>query len=103
MTLFCVLYRFVVHAGLEERFVSSWRELTRHIHEHCGSLGSRLHKAGEREYVAYAQWPSREAWERAELPEGAGRECRAEMRACCETVETQATLDVVEDQLRSGR
>lgn len=98
---FCVLYRFVVKPGHDERFVASWKELTRMIHAHCGSLGSRLHRLEGGDYLAYAQWPSRETWEEARLTEGQVGDLRAEMRACCESVETRATLDVVEDFLKT--
>lgn len=97
---FCVIYKFVVQPGQDERFIASWKELTRRIHEHCGSLGSRLHRIDGSVYIAYAQWPTRETWEEARLTEGQLGDLRAEMRACCESVETRATLDVVEDFLK---
>jgi hypothetical protein len=50
----------------------TWEIVTREIRDHEGGLGSRLHRAADGTWVAYAQWPSRELWERAEVstPEG---------------------------------
>ena len=38
-----ILYVFQVKKGHEKAFESAWCDVTREIHEHCGSLGSRLH------------------------------------------------------------
>ena len=98
---FCVLYRFRVRAGEGETFTAAWARVTEAILEHCGGLGSRLHRgAGDGEYFAYAQWPSRERWQAADLPDGVATEERALLRGVCEEIETLLELDVVEDRLR---
>lgn len=63
---FCVIYQFRVRSGEESRFVRAWEDLTLAIREHCGGLGSRLHKADDGWWLAYAQWPDRQTWEQAQ-------------------------------------
>jgi quinol monooxygenase YgiN len=66
---FCVIYRFLVREEAEEQFREGWTRLTEAIRDRRGGQGSRLHRAGGNLWVAYAQWPSREAWEGSrELP-----------------------------------
>lgn len=79
-TSFCVLYRFRVHPDQEDAFVRAWTQLTHAIREHRSGLGSRLHRAEDGVWVAYAQWPSRETWEDArglETPDPAASEVLA--------------------------
>ncbi|WAC73510.1 antibiotic biosynthesis monooxygenase [Roseateles sp. SL47] len=61
--MFTLIYRWRVHPGRERQFVDAWLRMTEIIREREGSLGSRLHIAEDGLYVAYAQWPSYEAWE----------------------------------------
>lgn len=43
--------------------------MTLEIRENCGGLGSRLHKAEDGTFIAYAQWKDKETWEKAqEIP-----------------------------------
>ncbi|MEO0478951.1 MAG: hypothetical protein AAF196_05675 [Planctomycetota bacterium] len=94
-----VLYRFIVRAGSEESFVAAWSGLTKLIHERAGSHGSCLHRVGDREYLAYARWPSAAHFDAVSL-EGADAEAlRTGMRASCEEVETVHRMDVVQDLL----
>lgn len=68
--MFAVIYQFKVKEGKEAQFESSWRRMTELIKEYKGGLGSRLHKTTDNEYVAYAQWPSREMWAaKVDMPE----------------------------------
>lgn len=67
---FTVVYRWRLHAGKERLFRAAWEEVTRELMARRGALGSRLHRADDGTWVAYAQWPSREAWE-APRPLGA--------------------------------
>ena len=62
---FCVVYRFKVRAGLEEIFRQGWTRITREIRQRRSGLGSRLHLSDDGWWVAYAQWPDRETWERS--------------------------------------
>jgi len=101
--LYCIIYRFTVRRGEETRFLAAWAEMTDAFIEFCHALGSRLHASLEQEYIAYAQWPSREAWEKAELPIDIQESAGSEMRACCESIETLFKLSPVDDRLIHNR
>ncbi len=62
---FVVLYRWRVAADKEASFVAAWRRVTALMVERRGGLGSRLHRASDGTLLAYAQWPSEEAWRAA--------------------------------------
>ena len=66
ITTFCVLYRFRIRAGAEESFRHGWARVTEAIRDTRGGLGSRLHVAEDGTWYAYAQWPDRETWARAQ-------------------------------------
>ena len=59
-----VLYRWRLVPGLEAAFTESWAAVTEALKTR-GGRGSRLHKAEDGTYWAYAQWPSAEAREKA--------------------------------------
>ncbi len=63
--MFAVIYRWRVIAGLEAQFEAGWAAGTQAIAREFGGWGSRLHKAGEGVYVAYAQWPDEATWKTA--------------------------------------
>ncbi len=63
---FCVIYRWRFEPGSEERGIAAWERLTRAIARQCGGLGSRLHRTDEGWFVAYAQWPDEETWQRSQ-------------------------------------
>ena len=52
-----VLYRWRLHPGLETSFINAWSRVTAALREHCGSLGSRLHRGSDGLWYGYAQWP----------------------------------------------
>ena len=54
--MFVVLYRWRVKPYLERQFVAAWSEITSYYREHCGSLGSRLHRGSDGIFYSYAQW-----------------------------------------------
>jgi quinol monooxygenase YgiN len=60
---FAVVYRWQLHAGKEEQFRDAWETVTTRLMKDHGALGSRLHDADDGTVVAYAQWPSKQAWE----------------------------------------
>ena len=62
---FVVIYRWRLHPGKEPQFQQVWSRNTPLIIEKCGGLGSRLHRADDGTWLAYAQWPDRETWERS--------------------------------------
>jgi hypothetical protein len=63
--MFAVVYRWRVIAGREAQFEEGWKRGTERIAAEFGGWGSRLHKASDGVYVAYAQWPDIDAWNRA--------------------------------------
>ena len=98
--MFAVIYNFKVKPNKQERFIQGWKGLTELIYKFEGSLGSRLHRVGELEYLAYAQWPSKEVWINAgsNLPESATF-FKSEMKESCVKIETTIQLDMVIDLL----
>ena len=97
--MFCIIYRFKVKAGKKTQFIEAWSEVTVAYKESCGALGSRLHKSDSGEYIAYAQWPSREVRETANLPESVTKGPVVMMRECCESIETLFELIPIADYL----
>lgn len=63
--MFVVVYRWAVKPGREQEFRKAWVDVTEANYKAYGSLGSRLHRNEDGDWVAYAQWPSRDAWEKA--------------------------------------
>ncbi|MFB0629646.1 GNAT family N-acetyltransferase [Streptomyces sp. AB3(2024)] len=70
--MFAVVYRWRLHEGKEQQFKDGWRRVTAAIHARCGSYGSRLHRADDGTWVAYARWPDAESRERCEVPDPQG-------------------------------
>lgn len=58
-----IILEFEVKEGYEDQFLDAWNKTTEIIYQKFGSLGSRLHLEEPNLYVAYAQWPSIEAYE----------------------------------------
>lgn len=55
--MFAVIHHWRLHPGAEAQFLDGWQRVTRAIHAACGSYGSRLHRAGNDDWVAYVRWP----------------------------------------------
>jgi len=98
--MFTVIYMFKVKEDQAAVFEKAWKELTLLIYEFEGSMGSRLHKNSEGNYIGYAQWPDKSTWEHSgnHLPESA-TEIRATMKAACTSIEVLHELEVVDDLL----
>ena len=103
--MFCVIYEFKVKDGSNLAFESAWADFTEAIYRVCGSLGSRLHKTDDSQtYIAYAQWPSREVFNRnasqeSYTPQEWSR--REAMRASLENPpKIVYELDLFDDRLR---
>ncbi len=60
-----MIYRWRVIAGREAQFEEGWKAGTARIAAEFGGLGSRLHKGEGTFYIAYAQWPDEETYNRA--------------------------------------
>ena len=85
----------------EDHFRHHWLAVTQWYYRHTGSLGSRLHRANQGEYIGYAQWTSREQWEQQRGKSDAELQShRQAMRECCESVEVLYELDVTDDWLQ---
>ncbi|RTL44479.1 MAG: antibiotic biosynthesis monooxygenase [Candidatus Melainabacteria bacterium] len=97
--MFAVIYNFKVRQGQEQEFELAWCKRTEEIKNTYGGLGSRLHRASDGRWIAYAQWPSRERWVAASKDAGETTEAQLAMRAACESVETLFELDVRKDLL----
>jgi heme-degrading monooxygenase HmoA len=94
--MFVAVYAFKVKPAMEEQFQKAWATRTREIMTTSGGLGSRLHKNEDGTFIAYAQWPSRKAWEEASPLDS---EARKIMRETTTSTETLYRLDVLEDLL----
>ena len=99
--MFVAIYSFKIHEGKETEFIQAWEELTKLIYEFENSLGSRIHRKSATEFIAYAQWPSKEVWKNSgdKLPESA-KSWRLQMRASCTKIETLHELEMVSDLLQ---
>ena len=69
---FCVVYRWRIREGAEADFLDAWQQVTEELRVTGGGLGSRVHRSDEGFWVAYAQWPSRAAWENASVESAQG-------------------------------
>jgi quinol monooxygenase YgiN len=98
--MFAVIYRFNVRPGELSEFTNAWAELTNLIRKYEGSLGSRLHRLNDIEYIAYAQWPERAVWEGSgKLLPPEAEDVRKKLRDSCTSIETIYELEVVNDLL----
>jgi heme-degrading monooxygenase HmoA len=100
--MFIALYRWKIIAGKEETFREGWRRVTEEIYRKCGSKGSRLHIAEDGTFVGYAQWNSREDWEKMQssvIFEDV--EARMMMRESIETAFPNVLMTVTDDLLQS--
>jgi heme-degrading monooxygenase HmoA len=97
--MFIALYRWKLKPGQEARFREGWRRRTDEIRRRFGSGGSRLHRAEDGTWVAYAQWPDRQTWERAQEDKSADAEAQAMMRDSVETSLPATCMEVVDDLL----
>ena len=99
--MFCVLYKFTVKLDHEDQFRQHWLAVTKHLYEHAGSLGSRLHRAAIGEYIGYAQWSSRQVWKRQRNSADAELQAhRQSMRECCTNLEVLYELEMTDDWLQ---
>ena len=99
--MYCVLYKFTVKPDHEDQFRQHWLAVTQWYYRHAGSLGSRLHRTNQGEYIGYAQWTSREQWEsQRDRSDAALQRHRQAMRECCAEIEVLYELDVTDDWLQ---
>lgn len=98
-SMFIVIYRWRRKPGTETQFATAWAERTRAVVSQEGGLGSRLHRAADGLFVAYAQWPSRTAWETFMGTTAPPSPAGMLMGSCIESSETPLGLEVVCDLL----
>jgi len=99
--MFVAVYRWKLKEGAEQRFREGWRRRTVEIYRECGSLGSRLHRAEDGTWVAYAQWPDRRRWEAARQVAVADTEAPAMMKESIEVSFPEILMEVADDLLQS--
>ncbi len=95
--MFVALYRWKLKEGQEQKFQEGWRRRTEEIYRKCGSLGSRLHRAEDGTWVAYAQWSNRQDWEAARHVPVTDTEAPAMMKESVEMSYPEMLLEVVND------
>jgi len=102
--MFCVIYEFKIKLKHKEQFLDSWRDFTEAIYRKNGSLGSRLHATDNTDiYIAYAQWPSEEAYKNvAAIEEYAQEEqlVRSKLVEATKEINVLNKLHVIEDLLK---
>jgi hypothetical protein len=98
--MFVAVYRWKIIEGGEEMFRQGWRRRTEEIYRRCGSLGSRLHKAEDGSWVAYAQWPDRVTWESAAKFDVEDEEAAQMMKGSVAERYPDIYMEVVEDLLQ---
>jgi quinol monooxygenase YgiN len=96
---FAVIYRWRLKTGAEAQFVAGWTRLTHAIRAERGGLGSRLHRLPDGSWLAYAQWPSRDAWEQAQAAPALDPEGSVLMREAIVESEPPLLLEPVADLL----
>lgn len=95
----CIIYSFKVKPNCESEFIEGWSGLTKETYKNEDSLGSRLHMVKASEYIAYAQWPSKEVYENADNMSKAAHAYRNQMRASCDSIEVLNKMEIIEDLL----
>lgn len=99
--MFTLIYRWRLKPGMVDEFTAAWAQMTEAIYAQFGSLGSRLHRAEDGTYIAYAQWPDKETWLQAGRSPSADPEARAVMRRCTEEALPDVTMTVTKDLLKA--
>jgi heme-degrading monooxygenase HmoA len=99
--MFIALYRWKVKEGHENNFLEGWHRRTEEIYRYCGSLGSRLHQAEERLWVAYAQWPDRQTFDAAQSIPVIDAEARMMFRESIEESYPDIYMNVIDDLLQT--
>ena len=98
--MFIALYRWRVREGGEQSCMEGWHKRTQEIYQRHGSLGSRLHRAEDGTWVAYAQWPDRRTYDAAQSVPVIDEEARAMFRESVEEFYPDIYMEVVDDLLR---
>lgn len=102
--MFIAVYEFEIKVGTEVSFRNAWLDVTKAIYKNCGSYGSRLHTSDKPNIlVGYAQWPSRELWEKiSDLTDESYQRARNEMYSCLVQSKMVYELEVSDDYLQAS-
>lgn len=100
--MFSVLYTFKVKDGHDDDFIEGWTGLTKLIYQYEASYGSKVLTDQNGNYVAHAQWPSKEVWLNAgaNLPKDESDKFRMQMKEACHEMETLFEMELVVDLTR---
>jgi heme-degrading monooxygenase HmoA len=101
--MFVAIYRWKLKEEQEEKFREGWRRRTDEIYRKCGSLGSRLHRAEDGTWVAYAQWSRRQDWEAARQVGIDDTEAVEMMKESVEVPYTEMLLEVADDLFKTHK
>jgi heme-degrading monooxygenase HmoA len=97
-----IMYRWRLKEGHEAIFREGWREMTESIYRLRGSKGSRLHRAEDGTWVAYAQWPDEETWRRAREAGSANEAAAQKMREGSAELISEERLQLMDNLLRNA-
>ncbi len=73
--------------------------MTIEIRDNCGGLGSRLHKADNGSFIAYAQWKNKAMWENASNIPTIDEEAATMMRDSIEERLPTVFMNAIDDLL----
>lgn len=59
--MFAVIYRSYLKPSTEVVYREAWGIVASYFIEHCGALGSTLHRTDDNLWVAYSRWPNKAA------------------------------------------
>ena len=93
------LYRWKLKPDKEKQFQEAWAYVTEQLRDHCGSLGSRLHRGDDGLWYGYAQWPSTEFRENAKLQDKKVFEARQLMKQATVEMLPEVVLTPISDFL----
>ena len=95
--MFAVLYRWQIEPGMEEQFADGWHRVTRAIHASCGSYGSRLHRADDGTWFAYARWPDAAGRDACNHGESEGLRLMTEATAHLDQLPAEIVVDLLDE------
>lgn len=101
--MYVAIYRWKLKPGSEDAFTKHWEAGTWLFRFEQKTLGSRLHRADDGTYFAYAQWPSRESYHAKRALSGTHKENLAKMKECVEEAFPVILGDVSCDRLVQPR
>lgn len=55
--MIAMIYRFKLKPEQEQVYQDCWNKIVHYFKQHCGALGSCLHKSEDGLWVAYSRWP----------------------------------------------